>query len=502
LLRNALDRLAAAIGELAGCAVVLERPKDPTHGDYATNVALQSAPAHRRPPREFAAELAERVVSLPEVERAAVAGPGFVNLWLVDSFFAEALAEIDASYGGGFADPKERIQVELVSANPTGPLTVASARNGAYGDSVARLLAFAGHDVEREYYWNDAGNQIDRFRASVDAARRGAEPPEDGYHGDYIAELAKVEGDPVPAMLDQIMASLERFRVHLDSNLREVELVPLIPDAIARIETYEADGTLWAKTSAFGDEKDRPLLRSSDGSHLYFAADVAYLVHKLERFDRAIYVLGADHHGYVARLEAASEMLGYDRARVEVLLYQLVHLTRGGRQTKMSKRAGDVVFLDDFMDEIGIDAARWYLVNRGPDQTIEIDIELAAEKTNKNPVYYVQYAHARIAGILRNAPQPGRNKLLLATALEPAERDLIKRLAEFPEVAREATRWRAPQGIPIYAIKVADDFHRFYHDVRVIGEEAQAFRLGLCRATQLVIARCLDLVGIDAPDRM
>ncbi len=504
---QALDRLAAAIGGLAGCAVVLERPKDPTHGDYATNVALQGAAAHKRPPREFAAELAERVVSLPEVERAAVAGPGFVNLWLADSFLAAALAEIGEDYGAGFAEPAERIQVELVSANPTGPLTVASARNGAYGDSVARLLAFAGHQVEREYYWNDAGNQIDRFRASVDAARRGEEPPEDGYHGDYIAELAKVEGDPVPAMLEQIMASLERFRVHLDSNLREVELVPLIPAAIARIETYEADGTLWAKTSAFGDEKDRPLLRSADGSHLYFAADVAYLVHKLERFDRAIYVLGADHHGYVARLEAAAQMLGYDRARVEVLLYQLVHLTRGGQQTKMSKRAGDVVFLDDFMDEIGVDAARWYLVNRGPDQTIEIDIDLAAEKTNKNPVYYVQYAHARIAGILRNAPQPAgaqpaSNTVLLAAPLEPAERELIKRLAEFPEVVREATRWRAPQGIPVYAIKVADDFHRFYHDVRVIGEDSQAFRLGLCRATQLVIARCLDLIGIEAPQRM
>jgi arginyl-tRNA synthetase len=504
---SALDRLEAAIGELAGHDVVLERPKDPEHGDYATNVALQSAGTHRRPPREFAEELAERVVSLDEVDRAAVAGPGFVNLWLVDSFLALALAEIDENYGSGFADPQERIQVELVSANPTGPLTVASARNGAYGDSVARLLSFAGHDVEREYYWNDAGNQIDRFRASVDAARNGEEPPEDGYHGDYIAELAKIEGDPVPAMLDQIMASLERFRVYLDSNLREIELVPQIPAAIAKIDTYEADGTLWAKTSVYGDEKDRPLLRSSDGTHLYYAADVAYLGHKLERFDRAIYVLGADHHGYVARLEAAAEMLGYDRARIEVLLYQLVHLTRGGQQTKMSKRAGDVVFLDDFMDEIGVDAARWYLVNRGPDQTIEIDIDLAAEKTAKNPVYYVQYAHARIAGILRNAPQSSgaesaSNNVSLAETLEPAERELIKRLAEFPGIAREATRWRAPQGIPVYAIKVADDFHRFYHDVRVLGEDAQAFRLGLCRATQLVIGRCLDLVGIEAPERM
>jgi arginyl-tRNA synthetase len=389
-----------------------------------------------------------------------------------------------------------------VSANPTGPLTVASARNGAYGDSVARLLAFAGHQVEREYYWNDAGKQIDRFRDSVDAVRRGEEPPEDGYHGDYVAELAKVDGDPVPAMLDRILASLDRFRVHLDSNLREVELVADIPDAIASIDTYEADGTLWARTTAHGDDKDRPLLRSSDGSHLYFAADVAYLRRKLERFDRAIYVLGADHHGYVARLEAAAEMLGYDRGRIEVLLYQLVHLTRRGEQTKMSKRRGDVVFLDDFIDEIGVDAARWYLANRGPDQAIEIDVDLAAEKSAKNPVYYVQYAHARIAGILRNATNQPGDRLSPGEALEPQERELVKRLTEFPEVVREATDRRGPQGIPVYAIKVADDFHRFYHDVRVIGTEAEEFRLGLCRATQRVIARCLDLVGVEAPETM
>lgn len=498
---NAVDRLAQAIGALIGQEVELERPSDPAHGDFATNVALRRAGEHGRAPREVAAEIAAKVVALPEVERSEVAGPGFVNLWLHDPFFVAAVNEIGEDYGAGWAGRPERIQVELVSANPTGPLTVASARNGAYGDSVARLLAFAGNHVEREYYWNDAGKQIDRFRESVDAVRRGEEPPPDGYHGDYITELAKVDGDPVPAMLDRIMASLQRFRVDLDSNLREVELVADIPGAIAKMETYEAEGTLWARTTSFGDDKDRPLLRSSDGSHLYFAADVAYLGRKLDRFDRAIYVLGADHHGYVARLEAAAEMLGYDPSRIEVLLYQLVHLTRGGEQTKMSKRRGDVVFLDEFIDEIGVDAARWYLVNRGPDQTIEIDIDLAAEKTNKNPVYYVQYAHARIAGILRNAGgvavggEPGE-------PLAPQERGLAKRLAEFPGAVREATAHRAPQGIPVYAIKLADDFHRFYHDVRVLESEAQAFRLGLCRATQRVIARCLDLIGVEAPERM
>jgi arginyl-tRNA synthetase len=502
--RSSLDRLAAAIGELAGHDVELERPKDPSHGDYATNVALQSAPAHKRPPREFAAALAEKVVSLPEIDRADVAGPGFVNLWLVDSFLADALAEIDESYGAGFADPKERVQVEMVSANPTGPVTVASARNGAYGDSVARLLEFAGNDVAREYYYNDAGAQMERFRLSVEARRRGEEPPEDGYQGEYIAVLAQVEGDPVPAMVERIEATMERFRIHFDSWAKQSDLEREFDAILPELRTYEQDGAVFVRSTDFGDEKDRVLIRSAEkgGTPTYEAADVVYLRNKLDRgFDRAIYVLGADHHGVAGWFQVIAKMIGYDPERIEVLLYQLVHLTRGGEQAKMSKRRGDVVFLDDFMDEIGVDAARWYLVNRGPDQTIEIDIDLAAEKTNKNPVYYVQYAHARIAGILRNAgavevggPPVG--------PLEPGERELIKRLAEFPGVAREATRWRAPQGIPVYAIKVADDFHRFYHDVRVIGEDAQAFRLGLCRATQLVIARCLDLVGIEAPDRM
>jgi arginyl-tRNA synthetase len=501
LASSALDRLAAALGALAGADVELERPPERQPGDYATNVALRTAKGAGRPPRELAEELATKAVSMPEIERAEVAGPGFVNLHVSDEFLAATLAEIDESYGGGWAAPVERIQVEMVSANPTGPVTVASARNGAYGDSVARLLEFAGHDVSREYYWNDAGRQIDLFRTSVEAARRGEEPPEGGYRGDYVAELAKDEADPVPEMLEQIVASLERFRVRFDSFVREVELVPQVPASIAGLDTYEAEGTLWARTSAHGDNEDRPLLRSSDGSHLYFAADVAYLRRKLERFDRAIYVLGADHHGYVARLKAAAAMLGYDPDRLEVLLYQLVHLTRGGEKVKMGKRSGNVVFLDELLDEVGVDAARWYLVNRGPDQTIDIDVDLAAEKSQKNPVYYVQYAHARIAGILRQA-EGASDGVLLAAPLAPEERNLMKRLIEFPEVVRDATAKRGPQSLPAYAIKVADDFHRFYTECRVLGSEQEAFRLSLCRATRIVIAQCLQLVGVEAPERM
>jgi arginyl-tRNA synthetase len=493
--------LAAALG----LDVVLERPSDPAHGDYATNAALKLAGERRRPPREIAAELAEEAARLPGVERTEIAGPGFVNLFLEDAWFSSTLGAIlDAgdAFGGGWAVPAQRIQVEMVSANPTGPITVASARNGAYGDSLARLLELGGNDVEREYYYNDSGAQMDRFRASVDAARRGEEPPEDGYHGAYVAELAHEDGDPVPAMRKKIEDTLERFRIHIDSWANQSEIEQHVAELLPRLDTYEADGALYARTTAHGDDKDRPLIRSSDGSYLYFAADVAYVKDKFDRgFDIAIYVLGADHHGYVARLKAAAAMLGYDPSRVEVLVYQLVHLTRGGAQTKMSKRRGDVVFLDEFIDEIGVDAARWYLVNRGPDQTIEVDIDLAAEKSQKNPVYYVQYAHARIAGILRNAgdaemsPEP-------VGALAPEERELIKRLAEFPGVAAEAAEKRGPQGIPTYAIRVADDFHRFYHEHRVLESEQQAFRLALCRATQLVIARALDLVGVGAPDSM
>jgi arginyl-tRNA synthetase len=497
--------LAARLAEAAGAEVELERPSDPAHGDYATNVALRLAPARKQAPRELAEELAAAAAALPDVARAEVAGPGFVNLFLADEWFAGALAEILAAgsdYGAGFAQGRERVQVEMVSANPTGPITVASGRNGAIGDSLARLLELAGHDVEREYYYNDAGAQMELFRASVDAVRRGGDPPENGYQGEYVRELAALDGDPVRRMLERIETTLERFRIHFDAWVRQSELEVRLPEFLPRIDTYERDGALWARSSAYGDDVDRVLLRSGDRTPTYRAADIVYLVDKLERaFDRAIYVLGADHHGTRNWYAAVARMLGYDPERVEVLLYQLVHLTSGGEQRKMSKRRGDVVFLDDFIDEIGVDAARWYLVNRSPDQAIELDVDLAAERSEKNPVYYVQYAHARIAGILRNAgdaevpAQP-------VVALAPEERDLVKRLAEFPEVAAEATERRGPHGIPTYAIRVADEFHRFYHHHRVLESEQQAFRLGLCRATQTVIARSLDLVGVAAPDRM
>jgi arginyl-tRNA synthetase len=502
---KSIAELADALAAAAGAEVALERPSDSEHGDYATNVALRLAPARKRAPRELAEELAEAARALPAVERAEVAGPGFLNLFLDDAWFSRALGEVLAAggaFGSGFADPRQRIQVEMISANPTGPIVVSAARNGAIGDSLARLLGFAGHEVEREYYYNDAGAQMERFRESVEAIRRGEEPPEDGYRGDYVRGLAALPGDPVPPMLEQIEESLERFRIHFDSWALQSELEQRLPELLPRVDTYERDGALWARSSEYGDEQDRVLLRSETRDPTYRAADIVYLVDKLERgFDRAIYVLGADHHGTRNWYAAIARMLGYDPDRVEVLLYQLVHLTRGGEQAKMSKRRGDVVFLDDFVDEIGIDAARWYLVNRSPDQTIEIDVDLAAERSEKNPVYYVQYAHARIAGVLRNAGS-AEASAGLSTPLAPEERDLIKRLLEFPEVAAEAIERRGPHGLTTYSIRVADEFHRFYHHHRVLESESQAFRLGLCRATQAVIASCLDLVGVEAPERM
>jgi arginyl-tRNA synthetase len=508
---DALSRLEEALAEIAEIPVALERPADPAHGDYATNVALRLAGARRQPPLDIAGQIVASALERGLVERAETAPPGFVNLHVSDAWLAEALGEIltaGDTFGAGSAATRERIQVEMVSANPTGPITVAHGRNGAYGDSVARLLAFAGHAVEREYYYNDAGSQMERFYASVDAIRRGEEPPEDGYRGEYMNELAVLPGDPVPPMLAKMEASLERFRVHFDTWTRETEVEAEIPEAVALLDTFEEDGAVWARTSRHGDDKDRVLVRS-DGEPTYFAKDAAYIRRKYAGgHERLVYVLGADHHGYVARLQALAEMLGHDRDSVEVLIYQLVQVVEGGAARRMSKRRGDVVFLDDLLDAIGVDAARWYLVSRGHDQTTELDVDLAAEKTQKNPVYYVQYAHARIAGILRNAAEERGETVAqshdvdLAGPLEREERELVKRLLEFPALVAEATERRAPHALPTYAIRVADDFHRFYHDHRVIGSANEAFRLALSRATQLVVARSLDLIGVEAPDSM
>ena len=504
----ALERLAGELAGAVGAAVELERPSDPKHGDFATNVALRLAPERGTSPRELAEELRQAAEHISGVERAEVAGPGFLNLFLDAGWYGEALTEMLAAgsaYGAGSSQHPARVQVELVSANPTGPLTVGSGRNAAYGDSLARLLAFCGNKVEREYYVNDQGTQIDLFRASVEARRRGEEPPEGGYLGDYVFEIARGKGDPVPSMIDSIGQTLERFRVHIDNWAYQSEMEKRLPALMKRLDTYTSDGALYVRSTALDDEKDRVLVRSPErgGNPTYEAADLAYLADKLERgFERAIYVLGADHHGVRDWYGVAARLLGDDPEKVEVILYQLVHILEGGRTKKMSKRRGDVVLLDELVESIGLDAARWYLVSRGPDQTIELDVEQAAEHSQKNPVYYVQYAHARISSILAKAGGTIEAGADPPQELSDEERGLLKRLIEFPKLVQEATERRAPQAIPTYAIRLADDFHRFYHHRRVIGSRSQSFRLGLCQVTRSVIARCLDLIGVEAPETM
>ena len=405
---TALGRLEDALARVAGAPVSLERPGNPEHGDYATNVALRLAGAQKRAPLEIAAELAEAATAIPGIERRGDRAAGFLNLWLAPSWFGEALGEIVAAGArlrrrlgrGARARSRSRWSRRTRPARSRSP----RARNGAYGDSVARLLAFAGHEVEREYYYNDAGAQMDRFRASVEArpTRRAA------ARGRLQRRVHRGARTGSTATRSRTCSARSRRASSASASTStpgrcRASSPPTCPSSSSALDTYERDGALWVRSTAFGDEKDRVLIRSAErgGLPTYEAADIVYLRDKLERgFDRAIYVLGADHHGVRGWYRVIAQMLGYDPERVEVILYQLVHLTRGGDVVKMSKRRGDVVTLDEFMDEVGVDAARWYLAARGPDQAITIDVDLAREKSEKNPVYYVQYAHARIGGIL------------------------------------------------------------------------------------------------------
>ena len=513
-----LAGVLAGIG--AGTAVArLERPADPAHGDYATAVALGLARELRQPPRAIAEQIAGGLAS-DLVGAAEVAGPGFVNLRLADAWFQLAVARVLAAgdrYGAGEATGR-RVQVEFVSANPVGLLTVGSARNAAYGDSLARLFDFAGDAVSREYYFNDAGRQIELFGESLQARANGQEPPPDGYQGEYVAALAAQLGlEPsapaqewartgVEAMMTQIRDVLATFRVGFDSWFLERSLHEdgSVERAIETVRTgghaYEQDGALWLRTTDFGDDKDRVVVRS-DGRPTYFAGDIAYVASKLERgFDTAIYVLGADHHGYVGRLKGAAVALGYDPERIDVQIYQLVHLA-GGR---MSKRAGRVVTLEQLIDAIGVDAARFALVQRSHDQTVELDLDLLAAQNAENPVYYCQYAHARIAAILRNAPAAEGAVPDAAWSPEPPERALVLALADFPDLVADAVARRAPHRFAAYAQDTARLFHQFYNRCRVLGERpaVERSRLALCAATAQVLRTSLGLIGVSAPERM
>jgi len=504
-----------------GHPVRLDRPADAAHGDYASAIALALARPLKASPREIAERIAAQIES-PWIGSAEVAGPGFINLRVQPEWYRHVVQRVlgeAAQFGAGAAARPQRMQVEFVSGNPTGPVTVGAARNAAYGDALARLFAFAGHSVEREYYFNDAGRQIDLFGQSLRARARGEEVPEDGYQGEYVAALAADLGlDPdapgeewaragTERMMAGIRVTLERFRVHFDSWFREQSLYEdgSVERAIERVRaaghTYEQDGALWLRATDFGDDKDRVIIRSN-GQPGYLAGDIGYIVSKMERgFDVAVYVLGADHHGYGMRLKAAASALGYDADRIDPQFYQLVHLT-GGR---MSKRAGRVVTLDDLIDAIGVDAARFVLVQRSHDQTIELDLDLLVQQNVENPVYYCQYAHARIAAILRKAGELANGAAPAATwEPEPAETELTKALAEFPDLVAEAAEWRGPHRVVAFMQQTAKVFHQFYGQCQVIGapEDVQSSRLALCQATKRVLATALDLVGVEAPEQM
>ena len=542
LLAPIAARIAAVAGEILGTPapdVDLSPPADPAHGDLATPVAMAMAKGARRLPRELAQELCERLLADGggAIVAAEVAGPGFVNLRLSEAWFAALFGQVAANeegYGAGSATSPEHILVEFVSANPTGPMHVGHARNAILGDDIARLLAFAGHRVTREFYVNDYGRQVELFGQSVAAhyaplVGRELAAPEDGYAGDYLAEVAWSlharhgkelldVADPTPEigrlageiMLERLSDELSRFGVTFDSFFSERSMHEAgtvgraIETLIASRDAYESEGAVWFRTTAYEDEKDR-VLRRSDGSTTYIAADVAYHLDKAGRADRLIDVLGADHHGYIARLRAVLSAGGYDPDRLEVALYQLVSLIEEGEAVRMSKRAGTLVTLTELIDDIGVDAARFFLAQRSHETTLELDMALAREQSRENPVYYVQYVHARCCNILVEVG--GRDpaaEVPTIGALDPAERALGLRLAIWPQVVAEATMRRSPHRVATYLIELARDFHSFYHRCHVIGQppDVRAFRLAVVVATRNVVATALGLLGVSAPQRM
>jgi len=487
------------------------------------------------PPREIAERLGSALQEQlgGAVSGVEVAGPGFLNLTMSNAWCCGAVAGVLAAgeaYGGGAAAQGDRVNVEFVSANPTGPVTVAAGRHAAYGDALCRILDFAGHNVDREYYVNDHGGQIDRFAASIRARAKGEEPPQDGYQGLYVADVAAgIDGAAeldeaelarrgVEAMLDGVRSTLERFGVHMDRFSMESEshasgaVAGMLDRLEEREHVYPHEGAVWLRSTTFGDDKDRVLMRSN-GEMTYFASDIAYHEGKRARgYDRVINVLGADHHGYVARMYAAWQALGGEPDDFEIIIMQLVNLLEGGQRAQMSKRGGEFVSLDELMDDIGVDATRWFLLQRSHDTTLDLDLDLARRQSQDNPVFYAQYAHARIASILRKA---GEDRVQSALAsdiassseeLHPSARDLVKRLLELPEEVADAAERRAPHRITTYVTEAAQSFSAFYRDCKVVGAAEEGgdedLRLALCEATRRGIARSLDLLGVHAPEEM
>jgi arginyl-tRNA synthetase len=523
--------------------IEVERPANTEHGDFATNLAMKLARPYRRPPLELATLLAAKLVrdgsapgSMSPVEAAEVAPPGFLNVRLrpaaVEAIVDGILAEPEA---WGHVEPvsTRTVDVEFVSANPTGPLHIGNARGAFIGDLLSRVLEAGGQRVTREYYFNDVGGQIPNLGASVAALRRGEPVPDDGYHGDYVEELARQVPDDVWAeatapgadtgailghwaaglVRETIEASLERLGVHFDVWKTEGSLHEegWVERAVERLRehghVYEQDGAVWFRSTDFGDDKDRVIYRSN-GQPTYFAADIGYVTEKFSRgFDHLIYIWGADHHGTVARVRNAAKAMGYDVDAVQMLLYSWVRFVRDGVEISMSKRAGEFITLDELVSEVGVDAARWFFASRAATTAIDFDIELAKKQSNENPVYYVQYAHARIASILRKAAEAGLAPAatVAGTLGEGPEASLAREVVRLPEVIEDAVVAEETHGITTYATELATAFHAFYRDARVVDPEAperSASRLALARATELTLARTLGLLGISAPGSM
>ena len=540
------DEGALSLPDGVPAQVVVERPRSKEHGDYATNVALQLGKKAGVSPRELATLLAERLRQADGVAGADVAGPGFLNVTVSAGAQGEVAANVvraGARYGHTETLGGRQVNVEFISANPTGPLHLGHTRWAVVGDAIGRVLEAAGAKVEREFYINDRGTQMDKFGASLDAAARGVPVPEDGYHGAYVHDLAQQVVDQEPGILElpdeerlvrfreagyrlqlqEQREQLEAFNTHFDVWFSERSLHDegRVDHGLEKLRgqghLFEDDGALWMRTTDFGDDKDRVLVRSN-GELTYFASDTAYYVDKRERgFDTCIYLLGADHHGYVGRLKAMAACAGDDPdANIEVLIGQLVKIMRGGEEVRLSKRAGNIVTLQELVDLIGVDPLRYSLARYPADSPLTLDVEQITRQSNDNPVHYVQYGHARLASILRNAAELGiaATQDDLLDGFDPTllgherEGDLLRALAEFPRVVASAAQLREPHRVARYLEETASSFHKFYDACRVLpmGEEdvtdLHRARLLLVLATKIVIANGLDLLGVSAPERM
>ncbi|WP_298180558.1 arginine--tRNA ligase [Saccharomonospora sp.] len=520
--------------------VTVERPRNPEHGDYATNLALQVAKKAGLQPREFAEALADVISSTSGIESAEVAGPGFLNLRLAADAQGEIVRQVldaGADYGRGDSLAGQRINLEFVSANPTGPIHLGGTRWAAVGDALGRLLTAQGAEVTREYYFNDAGAQIDRFVSSLIAAARKEPVPENGYAGAYVDDIAaqvlREEPDAlslpedecretfrrvgVGLMFSQIKKSLHEFGTDFDVFFHEDSLHSsgAVDSVVQELKDdgslYFADDAWWLRSTEHGDDKDRVVIKS-DGAPAYIAGDIAYLRDKINRgFDLCIYMLGADHHGYIARLKAAAAALGHSPDAVEVLIGQMVNLVSGGKPVRMSKRAGTVVTMEDLVEAVGVDAARYELSRYSVDASLDIDLDLLRKHTNENPVFYVQYAHARLASLQRNAAELNlelRSDADVSLLTHPREGDLIRTIGEFPAVLKTAAELREPHRVARYLESLASAYHKFYDVARVLpqGDEEPTpltyARLALCEATRQVLANGLSLLGVSAPERM